>query len=75
MTAASWLVAGSALIAWLAPSAALAQQPAQPHPMSFFITSVPIGKGGDLGGVAGPMRSVPGSRPPRAPAAAPGTPI
>ena len=35
-------------------SAALAQQPApQPHPMTFFITSVPIGDGGNLGGLAG----------------------
>jgi hypothetical protein len=45
--------AGSALIVVLGSSLALAQQPAPPHPMSFFITSVGIGKGGDLGGLAG----------------------
>src|SRR5690349_11304945 len=33
---------------------ALAQAPGpQPHPMSFFVTSVGLGKGGDLGGLAG----------------------
>ena len=36
------------------PSFALAQAPGpQPFPMSFFVTSVGIGKGGDLGGLAG----------------------
>ncbi len=35
-----------------APQAAPAQ-PAPPPPMSFFITSVGLGKGGDLGGLAG----------------------
>jgi hypothetical protein len=47
--------AGSALLL-LASSSAFAQpapQMAPPHPMTFFVTSVPIGKGGDLGGVAG----------------------
>jgi hypothetical protein len=53
MTTAIWLAAGSMLSILLGCSAALAQQPAQPHSMTFFITSVPIGKGGDLGGVAG----------------------
>jgi hypothetical protein len=38
----------------LAPSLAFAQAPGpQPHPMSFFVTSVGIGKGADLGGLAG----------------------
>ncbi len=33
---------------------ALAQAPGpQPHPMSFFVTSVGMGNGGDLGGLAG----------------------
>ena len=47
---AAWLATGSIL---LASSVALAQQPAQPHPMTFFVTSTPIGKGGDLGGLEG----------------------
>ncbi|MBI4486779.1 MAG: lectin [Acidobacteria bacterium] len=35
-------------------SAALAQQrPAAPHPMTFFVTSEPMGDGGNLGGLAG----------------------
>ena len=34
-----------------APAAPAGQAPAQP--MSFFITSTPIGKGGNLGGLAG----------------------
>src|SRR5215469_8156039 len=47
-----WTAAACALL--LAPSLAHAQAPGpQPHPMSFFVTSVPIGKGGDLGGLAG----------------------
>jgi hypothetical protein len=41
----------------LGPSLALAQQGGQPgtppHPMTFFVTSVPIGNGGNLGGLAG----------------------
>lgn len=38
----------------LGSTLALAQQQQQPpQPMSFFVTSAPIGKGGDLGGVAG----------------------
>src|SRR5580704_9552659 len=53
MTTASLLVAGSALIALLGPSSARAQLPVPPPPMTFFVTSVPIGNGGDLGGVAG----------------------
>jgi len=52
MTKAKLLV-GSILFIVLAPSLALAQQGAQPHPMTFFVTSVPIGNGGNLGGVSG----------------------
>ena len=52
------IVATSAVILILASYLALAQQPApqnaaQQHPMTFFITSVGMGKGGDLGGLAG----------------------
>ena len=52
------VVATSAVILVLASYLALAQQPAPPnaaqqHPMTFFITSVGSGKGGDLGGLAG----------------------
>src|SRR6266700_7117553 len=48
-------IAGSTLLVLLGSSVAFAQQGAQPpaHPMTFFITSTPIGKGGDLGGLAG----------------------
>jgi hypothetical protein len=57
MIMARVLAAGSILPILLGTPFALAQQsapqPAQPHPMTFFITSVQIGKGGDLGGVAG----------------------
>jgi hypothetical protein len=57
MTMAKLLVVGSTLSILLGTSFALAQQLAQqpqaPHPMTFFVTSVGIGKGGDLGGVAG----------------------
>ena len=53
MTKARLLV-GSTLLIVLAPSLALAQQGAQPpHPMTFFVTSVPIGNGGNLGGLSG----------------------
>lgn len=46
--------ASCALPLFCALTAAHAQAPGpQPHPMSFFVTSVPIGKGGDLGGLAG----------------------
>lgn len=37
----------------LCAGAANAQQPPQAPNMSFFVTSTPIGKGGDLGGLAG----------------------
>ena len=38
----------------LCVSPAFAQAPGpQPFPMSFFVTSVGVGKGGDLGGLAG----------------------
>jgi hypothetical protein len=49
-----WIVAACVLPTFLSPSLAHAQAPGpQPFPMSFFVTSVPIGKGGDLGGLAG----------------------
>jgi hypothetical protein len=49
-----WIVAARVLPTLLSPSLAHAQAPGpQPFPMSFFVTSVPIGKGGDLGGLAG----------------------
>lgn len=41
-----WLATGLA-------SALFAQQPAPPQPMTFFVTSVGIGKGANLGGIAG----------------------
>jgi hypothetical protein len=61
MTRVPLRIAGTALLLLLGPGSALSQQPAQQppqppaqqHPMSFFVTSQEIGKGGDLGGVAG----------------------
>ena len=54
MTRTPWIVAACALPVLLSSSLALAQAPGpQPFPMSFFVTSVGIGKGGDLGGLAG----------------------
>jgi hypothetical protein len=53
MTLAPLIVAACAL-PMLSNSFALAQAPGpQPFPMSFFVTSVGIGKGGDLGGLEG----------------------
>ena len=47
-------LAALALLPLIAPAVTHAQAPGpQPHPMSFFVTSVPIGKGGDLGGLVG----------------------
>ena len=47
-------VAAVALPVLLGSYFAYAQAPGpQPHPMSFFVTSVGLGKGGDLGGLAG----------------------
>ncbi|HYM17694.1 MAG TPA: DUF1554 domain-containing protein [Micropepsaceae bacterium] len=47
-------VAAAALPVLLGSYFAYAQAPGpQPHPMSFFVTSVGLGKGGDLGGLAG----------------------
>ncbi|MBV8746717.1 MAG: lectin [Xanthobacteraceae bacterium] len=40
-------------MAFVTGSSALAQQPPQAPNMSFFVTSAPIGKGGDLGGLEG----------------------
>jgi hypothetical protein len=54
MTRTPWTVAACALPMLLSSSFALAQAPGpQPFPMSFFVTSVGIGKGGDLGGLEG----------------------
>ena len=47
---------------------------APPRPMSFFVTSVGIGKGGDLGGLAGADAHCPRSPRPSAAAIAPGAP-
>jgi hypothetical protein len=53
MNRTAWIVAACALVL-LNSSLARAQAPGpQPFPMSFFVTSVPIGKGGDLGGLEG----------------------
>jgi len=53
MTRTPWIVAACAL-PMLASSSVRAQAPGpQAFPMSFFVTSVGIGKGGDLGGLAG----------------------
>jgi hypothetical protein len=49
-----WIVAACTLPMLLGASLARAQAPGpQPFPMSFFVTSVGIGKGGDLGGLEG----------------------
>jgi hypothetical protein len=54
MTRTPWIVAACALPMLLCSSLAFAQAPGpQPFPMSFFVTSVGIGKGGDLGGLEG----------------------
>ena len=54
MTRSPWIVAACMLPMLLGASLARAQAPGpQPFPMSFFVTSVGIGKGGDLGGLAG----------------------
>jgi len=55
MSIRQWMLAVSASSLLVAP-VALAQAPQQkgpPPPMSFFVTSVPIGKGANLGGIAG----------------------
>jgi len=54
MTRTPWNVAACVLPILLCSTLARAQAPGpQPFPMSFFVTSVGIGKGGDLGGLAG----------------------
>src|ERR1051326_1557305 len=54
MSRISLLVAASALCALSGSYFALAQVPAaQAHPMSFFVTSAGMGKGANLGGLAG----------------------
>lgn len=53
MNRSSWIV-GACALTLLGASPALAQAPGpQPFPMSFFVTSVGLGKGGDLGGLTG----------------------
>ena len=47
------LVAASALCVLAGSYFAYAQQPQQQHPMSFFVTSVGLGHGANLGGLAG----------------------
>ena len=54
MTRTALLIAASTLSLLAGSYFALAQAPGpQPHPMSFFVTSVGVGKGADLGGLAG----------------------
>src|SRR5579864_4789874 len=54
MTKTPLLIAGSALCVFAGSYFALAQQPpAAQHPMSFFVTSVGLGHGANLGGLAG----------------------
>jgi hypothetical protein len=54
MTRTPWIAAACVLPMLLCASLARAQAPGpQPFPMSFFVTSVGLGKGGDLGGLAG----------------------
>jgi hypothetical protein len=53
MNRTAWIVA-TCVMMLLSTSLARAQAPGpQPFPMRFFITSVPIGNGGDLGGLEG----------------------
>ena len=50
----SWRLAAPAALMCLAPaSGALAQQSGAPNNMTFFVTSVGLGKGADLGGLEG----------------------
>src|ERR1700745_3963208 len=51
ITKRSSMLASAALLALVLDGAAQAQQPSPE--MSFFVTSTPIGKGGDLGGLEG----------------------
>ena len=54
IVAALSLMAGSFVgFAAQAPDGAARPQPPPRQPMSFFVTSVGLGKGGDLGGLAG----------------------
>jgi hypothetical protein len=46
-------IAAAALLALAGPHAAWAQNRGQQAPMTFFVTSEPIGDGGNLGGLAG----------------------
>ena len=48
------ILAAALMLSVAGSYAALAQQgPARRSPMSFFVTTVPIGEGGNLGGLAG----------------------
>jgi hypothetical protein len=47
------LLASAGVMFFALSGAALAQAPQQVPNMSFFVTSAPLGKGGDLGGIAG----------------------
>jgi hypothetical protein len=50
----TYTILGSAALLALSAASALAQNPpAPPQPMSFFVSSIGPGKGGDLGGLAG----------------------
>jgi hypothetical protein len=54
MTKTPLLIAASSICVMAGSIFALAQQPpAQAHPMSFFVTSIGLGKGANLGGLAG----------------------
>jgi hypothetical protein len=55
LSAFSVALVGGSLIA-LAQQPPAGGQPAPPQPMSFFVTSVGLGKGADLGGIAGADR-------------------
>jgi hypothetical protein len=48
-----YILAAALIGAAFMPATARAQGAAEPPPMSFFITSVGLGNGGDLGGLAG----------------------
>ena len=46
-------VVAALVLALVSGYLAQAQSPARRNPMTFFVTSVPIGDGGNLGGLAG----------------------
>src|SRR6266446_4140976 len=53
MTRVPFIVSVFAVTTLVGSYLTFAQQPAQQHPMTFFITSTGLGKGADLGGLAG----------------------